>query len=141
VDAVLSTSAAILQTLTEGPRYGRDLIRALKARAHGTVNPRPGTVYRAAEALVTRRLLRTWIVVPGGRRGARARRYYELTTKGAATAEEQRKALARLFRLVPSPARAIDTRLMSARLRRSAEVSAFALKLQRGVVEASKRRS
>lgn len=133
MDAIVSTKAAILQALTDGPRYGRDLIRILQARARGIVNPRPGTVYRAAESLARGGLLRTWIVVPGGRRGARSRRYYELTTRGVGEAEAQREALTRL--LGPPAAResADEARLMGERLRRAADVSAFVLKLQRGL--------
>jgi len=112
----------------------------LEERGQGTVNPRPGTVYRAAETLVAKRLLRTWIVVPGGRRGARARRYYELTPKGIAAAEAQRKALASLFGFADSPSSTVDTGLMATRIRRAAELSAFAQKLRRGVLQASGRR-
>jgi DNA-binding PadR family transcriptional regulator len=91
--AVLSTSAGILHTLTDGPRYGRDLIRLLSTRAQGTLHPRPGTVYRAFESLVRNGYVRSWTVVPGGRPGARSRKYYELTSKGIALAEEQREAM------------------------------------------------
>ena len=139
--AVLSTSAGILHTLTDGPRYGRDLIRLLSARAQGTLHPRPGTVYRAFESLVRNGYVRSWTVVPGGRRGARSRRYYELTSKGIALAEEQREAMAHLLGF-PAPLHSMaEAALMGARLRRAAEVSAFTLKLQQGVQRASKRQS
>jgi DNA-binding PadR family transcriptional regulator len=139
--AVLSTSAGILHILTEGPRYGRDLIRLLSARAEGTLHPRPGTVYRAFEALVRQGCVRSWTVVPGGRRGGRSRRYYELTAKGIAVEERQRAAIAHLlgFRMpLRSP---VESQLMGARLRRVAEVSAFTFKLQQAVRRASGRQS
>lgn len=138
--AVLSTSAGILHTLTDGPRYGRD-IRLLSARAQGTLHPRPGTVYRAFESLVRNGYVRSWTVVPGGRPGARSRKYYELTSKGIALAEEQREAMAHLLGFpAPRHSRA-ESQLMSARLRRVAEVSSFTLKLQQGVRRASERSS
>ncbi len=103
------------------------------------INPRPGTVYRAFGALVRRRYVTSWAVVPGGRRGARARKYYELTPKGIAKAERQREAVAELFGVpAPSPSSA-EAQLMGDRLHRAAEVSAFTLKLQRGVCQASRR--
>ena len=133
VEAIVSTRAAILRALTDGPRYGRDLIRILEVRAQGIVNPRPGTVYRAAQSLVRRHLLHTWTVVPGGRRGARSRRYYELTPKGIAAAEVQREALNRLLGAKAAPESVEEERLMGERVRRAADVSAFTLKLQRGI--------
>jgi DNA-binding PadR family transcriptional regulator len=140
MEAALSTSAAVLQALMEGPRYGRELIRTIAARAHGTVNPRPGTVYRALVSLARKGHIRSWTVVPGGRRGARARRYYELTTKGIAVTEKQREALGRLLGL-RSPERFTeeDVDLMSERIRRTAELSAFALRLKEGMLAAGRR--
>jgi len=135
VEAIVSTRAAVLQALTDGPRYGRELIRILAIRAQGLVNPRPGTVYRAAESLVRRRLLHTWMVVPGGRRGARSRRFYELTPKGVAAVEVQREAMNRLLGATATRESADEERLMGERVRRAADVSAFTLKLQRGIRE------
>jgi DNA-binding PadR family transcriptional regulator len=141
MEAVVSTSAGVLCALMEGPRYGRDLIRFLSARAQGMVNPRPGTVYRAFGSLVRKGYVRSWTVVPGGRRGARARKYYELTPKGIAVAERQREAMAQILGLPPPRQSSVEARLMGARLRRAAEVSAFTLELQRGVRQASGRRA
>jgi len=141
MEAILSTTAGILNVLLDGPRYGRDLIRLLHTRARGTVNPRPGTVYRGFESLVRKGLVRGWTIVPGGRRGARARKYYELTPEGIAVAERQREALAHLLSLTALRPPPDDALLMRDRLRRAAEVSAFTLKLQRRVRQASGERS
>jgi DNA-binding PadR family transcriptional regulator len=105
------------------------------------VNPRPGTVYRAFESLLREGYVRRWTVVPGGRRGARARKYYELTPKGIAAAERQRGALAQLLGF-PGPHQSVaQSHRMGERLRRAAEVSAFTRKLLHGVRQASGRRS
>ena len=137
MEAALSTAAAVLHALMEGPRYGRDLIRVIAARAHGTVNPRPGTVYRALASLGRKGHVRSWTVVPGGRRGARTRRYYELTLKGIAVAERQREALGRLLGLrSPERSTAEDVQLMRERIQRAAELSDFAHTLRRGMLAA-----
>jgi DNA-binding PadR family transcriptional regulator len=141
MEALLSTSAGILHTLTEGPRYGRDLIRLLRVRARGALHPRPGTVYRAFGSLVRKGYVRSWTVVPGGRRGARARKYYELTARGIAAAETQREAIAHLLGFSVPIHSTVEAARMGARLRRVAEVSAFTSKLQQGVRRASDRES
>lgn len=133
MEAALSTTAAVLQALRGGPRYGRDLIRAIGAQADGIVNPRPGTLYRALASLARQGLVRTWTVTPGGRRGARARRYYELTPKGTVTTEQQRTAFGRLLGLLPARPAEQSARLMAERLRRTMELSQFAIKLRTGV--------
>lgn len=141
MSAALSTAAGVLTVLTDGPRYGREVIRLLSARGRGVIHPRPGTVYRAFSSLVRKGYLRSWTVVPGGRRGARTRRYYELTPKGIAAAERQRHAIAALLGLLPERPPSIDPELMGARLHRASEASAFALKLLRGVRKTAARRS
>jgi DNA-binding PadR family transcriptional regulator len=141
MEAVITTSAAICHALMQGPRYGRDIIRLLNARARGVVNPRPGTVYRAFASLVRKGHVRRWTVVPRGHRGARAREYYELTPKGIASAERQREALAQLLELKAPPPPIAKTHRMGDNLRRAAEVSAFARKLLLGMRHASGRRS
>jgi DNA-binding PadR family transcriptional regulator len=139
MEAALSTGAALLQLLRQGPRYGRGLIRALERQAGEVVRPCPGTLYRAAEGLRQRGLLRTWTVSPGGRRGARSRRYYELTSQGIRAAEKQREAMAALLALRGRPPLEIDPVLMAERLHRAAELSAFARRLQRGLAARARR--
>jgi len=140
VEAALSTAAGVLSLLTGGPRYGRDVIRLLSARAQRVINPRPGTVYRAFESLARKGYVKTWTVVPGGRRGARSRRYYELTPRGMAAAEKQHQALAAFLDLQTQAPSSPDAELMGARLRRASDVRTFALKLQRGVRQAAAQR-
>ena len=80
--------------------------------------------------------MRSWNVA--GAKG-RPRTYYELTAKGIAAAAAEREALEGLIgreRRAPS---AETIALMSERLRRCVSVSAFVLKLQRGVREATRR--
>src|SRR4051812_15991199 len=101
MESVITTKAAVLQALAGGPSYGHGLMRALSRV--GAVDPRPGTIYPALRALVSAGQVRGWTVVPGGSRGGRARRYYELTVKGIATLAAQRRALARLSELAAAP--------------------------------------
>jgi DNA-binding PadR family transcriptional regulator len=126
MDAALTTQAALLQMLREGPAYGGGLIR--RARRHAPlVEARPGTVYPALKGLVRKGYVKAWPVVPGRRRGGRARNYYELTARGMKAAERQKRALSRL--VAPMPAR-VDVELMARRIRKAAELSALTLYLR-----------
>ncbi len=89
-------------------------------------------MYRAFGSLVRRGYVRSWTVVPGGRRGARARKYYELTPRGIAVAERQRAAIAHLLGFPVPLHSTVEAARMGARLRRVAEVSALTFKLQLG---------
>ena len=55
-----------------------------------------GSIYPALRRLEAARLVRSWGVVPGRRRGGRARTYYELTERGVRASEADRAALLRL---------------------------------------------
>jgi len=114
----LPPGVAVATLLTGGRRYGRDVIR-LVSRAPRVINPRPGTVYRAFESLACKGYLRSWTVVPGGRRGAKIRKYYELTPRGMAAAERQHQALAALLDLPTQPPSSTDAELMGARASRN----------------------
>lgn len=131
MEPTLTTRAAILQALYDGPGYGSDLIERLRGRAPGMPRLGPGTAYPALRALEREGLTRSWKVVPGGRRGARARVYYELTVEGVVVAEAQRKALVALVAARITKPSAQELRRMRERLRSCAEVSAFVLNLRR----------
>jgi DNA-binding PadR family transcriptional regulator len=140
MDTVLTTRGALLQALGTGPGYGRELMRRLLELAPGLVEPRPGTVYPALETLVRKGYVRRWTVVPGGRRGGRARAYYELTARGVAAAAKQKSSLVRLTTGRPvRPASGDEVLLMRDRLQRGCALSAFGLGLRRSVLRASGR--
>jgi DNA-binding PadR family transcriptional regulator len=128
MDAVVTTKAAVLHALGEGPRYGSELMRILSTRTPGLIGPRPGTIYPALKALVAGRYVRSWKVVPGSRRGGRSRTYYELTPRGMQLFADQRRALQAMV----APARqghdAPD--LMVDRIRRAIDLSELSLRLR-----------
>ena len=84
-----------------------------------------------------RSLLRTWKVVPGGRRGGRSRTYYELTYRGLLHAQAEASALGSLLkpkRTTFGPKRP-SARLLRTRLEQVSDLIAFTedLRLSRKV--------
>jgi DNA-binding PadR family transcriptional regulator len=137
VEALLGAKAALLLALSQGPGYGAGLIEKVRDGTLGHVRLGRGNVYTALRALESGGLVTSWRVVPGGRRGSRARVYYELTPKGVGVAREQKRAFAGLLApAAPTPS-AAEAALMGDRLRRCSEVSAFALGLRDGLQRAS----
>lgn len=133
MEAILSTRAAVLAALRSGPSYGSALMRTLGERAAGAVHPRAGTMYLALSSLMREGWVRSWTVVPGDVPGGRRRRYYELTASGIDAAERQREVLLR-FLAVARPAAASPG--LRDGIRRTAELSAFAYRLQAGLAGA-----
>jgi DNA-binding PadR family transcriptional regulator len=103
MEAPVSTRAALLQALAQGPGYGVLLARRVREASGGQVRLGAGNVYSALRQLARDKLVRSWSVVPRGRRGARSRRYYELTVRGVQVATAQREALAGLIASPPAP--------------------------------------
>jgi DNA-binding PadR family transcriptional regulator len=131
VDHGLAVDAIVLLSLLDGPRYGRQLIDSVETRTGGRVRLSEGAVYPALGALEARGLLRSWPIRTRGARG-RPRRYYELTQRGLATADEQRRVLASMMPdpRPPRPSTA-EVERMSERLRQCSDVSGFLLDLGR----------
>jgi DNA-binding PadR family transcriptional regulator len=92
-----------------------------------------GSLYPALHQLETGQLLRSWTVVPGRRRGGRARRYYELTERGVRASEAASRLLAALVafedRRQPHSPEEIERR--KRRLELGAELSETGLLLSR----------
>jgi PadR family transcriptional regulator PadR len=135
MNAPVTARAAILQAL-RNPGYGLQIATRIRRCTDGRVRLRLGSLYPALRELQRRGLVRSWNVA--GAKG-RPRTYYELTAKGIAAAAAEREALEGLIgreRRAPS---AETIALMSERLRRCVSVSAFVLKLQRGMREATRR--
>jgi DNA-binding PadR family transcriptional regulator len=93
---MVTARTALMQALREGPGYGRDLVRRIGRASSGRLRFAEGSIYPALRRLATARLVRSWDVVPGRRRGGRARAYYELTERGVRVSEADRAALLRL---------------------------------------------
>ena len=93
---MITARTALLQALREGPGYGRELVRRIRRASAGRLRFAEGSIYPALRRLDAARLVRSWGVVPGRRRGGRARTYYELTERGVRASEADRAALLRL---------------------------------------------
>ena len=126
---MVSARTALLLALREGPGYGRELVRRLQGATAGRERFAEASIYPALVALRTGRLVRSWQVVPGRRRGGRARTYYELTNRGARAAEAARASLLRLAGGLPAGLDPEVRDRMRRRLELGAELSEEALSL------------
>jgi DNA-binding PadR family transcriptional regulator len=140
---MLSSRAAVLITLRQGPGYGRQLIERVRSASLGHVRLALGSLYPALRQLEKGRLVRSWTVVPGRSRGGRARRYYELTEAGVRASETARSALAALLaverRRQPESLEEIAGR--KRRLELGAELSETGLLLSQSQKRGSRRRA
>jgi DNA-binding PadR family transcriptional regulator len=138
---MVSVRAAALLALRGGPSYGRELVRRVNFATRGQVRLSEGTLYPALRALRTSRLIRAWTVIPGGRKGGRARTYYELTIEGVKRSEELATTLTDLasgFRpRAPTPPAKREA--MQGRLRRVAEISEAMMTLRDAGARARRR--
>ncbi len=130
MEAPLTTRAALLLALREGPGYGLDLIRRVQERSAGRVRLSAARVYPALKALERQKLVKPSVVVPRGRRGARSRTYYDLTLTGVRASSECRDAVAALAAGRPKPRlSAIEKKRMAERLLLADELSTMAAAL------------
>jgi PadR family transcriptional regulator PadR len=136
METLLTSRAALLQGLYEGPAFGLELVARLRARTGGVVRLNTGGVYGTLRSLEGSGHVRSWTRIRG--RG-RPRRYYELTVPGVKAAEALRRSMALLIRRVSAPLRR-DEGGMAERIRRAAEVSGFVDRLRRGVQAGGGRR-
>lgn len=97
MESPLTTRAALLLALREGPGYGLELIRRVLARSGGKVRVSEARVYPSLKALERQRLVRASTMAPRGLRGARSRTYYDLTVEGVEASNECREALRVMF--------------------------------------------
>jgi DNA-binding PadR family transcriptional regulator len=128
---MVTARTALLQVLREGPGYGRELVLRINRASAGRLRFAEGSIYPALRHLEAARLVRSWGVVPGRRRGGRARTYYELTERGARASEADRVALLRLAvpdrPCLPGPD---ECRRMLERIELGAELSEAAASLR-----------
>jgi DNA-binding PadR family transcriptional regulator len=80
----------ILQLLSEKPRHGYEIIKALEDRFGGTYSPSPGAVYPTLTFLEDTGYART-TVEPSGKK------IYEITDEGRAYLEQNRGAVSDIF--------------------------------------------
>jgi len=107
---MVSYRFAALQALREGPGYGQQLRRRVMSATRGQQVLAPGSLYSALRQLEESRLVRSWKVVPGKKRGGRSRQYFELTIRGIRRAEREAEAVLRLVRpLVTQPLAPVPT--------------------------------
>lgn len=126
----LTTRAVLLQLLREGPRYGAELCQRFKKLTDGRVRLAPGRVYPVLKELEGKGILRAFRVVPRGRRGGRARIYYDLTPRGLkASTKERGMLLALLSPALSSRPSGRERARMSARLIDTDELSASGAEL------------
>lgn len=129
----LTTRAALLQVLRQAPSYGSALIRRFERASAGRVRLSPARVYPVLKELQAEGLVKAVRLAPKGRRGGRARIYYELTPKGLAVSNMDRSVLFAL--LSPSsvlPAET-DRERMAERLLEAEELSEFGAALAAAV--------
>jgi len=127
---MISARAALLLALREGPGYGRELVGRIHRASSGRARFAEGSIYPALRKLEADRLVRSWSVVPGRRRGGRERTYYELTERGVRAVEAERESLLRLVadggHAVPGPE---ERERMARRIELGAELSEAGLEL------------
>jgi len=134
VTGPLTTRAALLQVLRPAPGYGSDLIRRFERASAGRVRLAPGRVYPVLKELQAEGLVKAVRLAPRGRRGGRARIYYDLTPKGLAASTMDRSVLFAL--LSPSsglPASEKERERMAERLLEAEELSEFGAALAAAV--------
>jgi DNA-binding PadR family transcriptional regulator len=98
----LTTRAALLQVLRQAPGYGSDLIRRFTKASGDDVHLAPARVYPVLKEIEAEGLVAAVRLAPGGRRGARARIYYDLTPSGLEAATKDRNTLLALL-AAPTP--------------------------------------
>lgn len=126
---MIAARTALLLALRQGPGYGRGLVRRIRSASGGRLRLAEGSVYPALRQLERSRLARSWEVVPGLRRGARSRTYYELTERGVRASAVAAAALGALLGPVARPTSPEDMARMRQRLSLGAELSETALTL------------
>lgn len=126
----LTTRSALLLLLAEAPAFGAALIGLFERRTGRPGGLAGARVYPVLRALEAEGLVKSFRIVPGGRRGGRARLYYDLTPRGRRASARERQVLLRLLCPQPGPAPAAHERdHMAARLIEADELSQASLEL------------
>ena len=89
----VTTRAALLQALIEGPGYGLELTRRVKKRTQGKMEIGQGRLYPTLWDLQEEGLVTCYETDPLPERGGRPRKYYELTAEGLRKAREEEEVM------------------------------------------------
>jgi DNA-binding PadR family transcriptional regulator len=136
----ITTRVAVLQALREGPGYGRELIDRVKRITGGAVRLSPARVYPSLQRLEKEGLVVSRCVSPKGARGARSRRYYELTPSGVFQSTKEREVLAALLRRAPAPSPSASERArMAQRVLEAGELTDVGNELRSAMLAAESR--
>jgi DNA-binding PadR family transcriptional regulator len=125
----VTTRVALLQALRDGPGFGQDLIRRIARMTGQEVRLSAPRVYPCLHSLQREGLVSARTVVPGKKRGARSRTYYELTPLGVEVSSGHRRVLEAIVHRAPKRDEADGAR-MSERLLAADELSASAMRLR-----------
>lgn len=92
----------VLAVLTEGPRHGYGLVKALESRTDGALRVRPGNLYRVLDRLTAADLLEEAPPPEGPLRGAERARGFAITEAGRARLESETAVLSRALGSSPA---------------------------------------
>lgn len=140
--SLLGTRSALLLALRTGPGYGRELIRQVRRTSAGRAPLSEARVYPVLRALEQEGLVESRVSAPGGRRGARARTYYDLTVRGVQASSRELAALRALVEPGTGPripAASQNARMVS-RLFASEMLAASGVRLSAAMAAARRRR-
>jgi DNA-binding PadR family transcriptional regulator len=136
----ITTRVAVLQALRDGPGYGRELIDRVGRITGGLLRLSPARVYPSLQRLEDEGLVVSRYISPKGARGARSRRYYELTPEGVVESTKEREVLAALLRRSPAPSLSRSERArMARRVVEAEELARFGGELGSAMLEAERR--
>src|SRR2546426_6063249 len=104
IDALLPLPPAtfhILMALADEDRHGYAIIQDIASRTDGELQMSAGTLYRSIQRMLEQGLIVETRERPAPEEDDERRRYYRITTFGAAVARAQTRRLAPLGRLAP----------------------------------------
>jgi PadR family transcriptional regulator len=132
MESPVTTRAALLQALRDGPGYGLELIRRIESITGGRVRLADARVYPVLKAMEKAGLVAARRFAPKRRRGGRARVYYDLTVSGVEASTRDREALrALLARRAGIEVGPRERARMARRLLEAAELAEFGAALRR----------
>ncbi len=140
MQAPVTTRAALLQGLRDGPGYGRELIARVERLTEGRLRLSDARVYPVLKALEKAGLVTASRVAPKKARGARSRTYYDLTLRGVEASGADRPVLSALVIRAGGAGRPTKRELkaMARRLLEAEELSESGEQLQAAAAKAGR---